>query len=49
MIENNFNVIDLSDINRFINFGEDFFEIYDNEYIDVFVYLKGKFDDVKNM
>lgn len=49
MIENNLNVIDLSDINCFINFGEDFFEIYDNEYIDVFVYLKIKFVDVKNM
>lgn len=49
MTENNPNVTDLSDINRPINLGEDFSEIYDNEYTDVLVYLKRKSDDVKNM
>lgn len=49
MTENNPNVTDLSDINRPINLGEDFSEIYDNEYTDVLVYLKRKSVDVKNM
>lgn len=49
MTENNPNVTDLSDINRPINLGEDFSEIYDNEYTDVLVHLKKKPDDVKNI
>eukprot|EP00105_Crassostrea_gigas_P038557 XP_019922705.1 PREDICTED: uncharacterized protein LOC109618729 [Crassostrea gigas] len=49
MTENNPNVTDLSDINRPINLGEDFSEIYDNEYTDVLVYLKAKSVDVKNI
>lgn len=48
MTENNPNVTDLSDINRPINLGEDFSEIYDNEYTDVLVHLKKNPDDVKN-
>lgn len=49
MTENNPNVTDLSDINRPINLGEDFSEIYDNEYTDVLVHLKKNPDDVKNI
>lgn len=49
MTENNPNVTDLSDINRPINLGEDFSEIYDNEYTDVLVHLKKKPADVKNI
>lgn len=48
MTENNPNVTDLSDIYRPINLGEEFSEIYDNEYTDVLVLLKDK-NDVKKI
>ncbi|XP_061164623.1 uncharacterized protein LOC133173653 [Saccostrea echinata] len=40
MTENNPGIADLSDINRPINLGEVFSEIYDNEYTDVFAKIK---------
>ncbi|XP_048772667.1 uncharacterized protein LOC125678326 isoform X2 [Ostrea edulis] len=48
MTENNPSIADLSDVNRPINLGEEFSEIYDNEYTEMFLNLKKVHGDNKN-
>lgn len=42
---NNLNIVDFSDRNWLMKFGEKFEQFYDNEWLEVFEYLKGIFMD----